>query len=280
MRARSPSQIDVTVPTRTELDRVFRLKHGDPRTCGWRPRSSYRLGYFTPDDHYEALISRLVTPQTVWLDVGCGCDLFPQNRLLARELSQRCRLLVGVDPDITLQENPYVHRKQQTAIEDYTPEERFDLVTLRMVAEHISDPARMIANLARLTVPGARVVIYTVNRWSPLSVAAAIVPFHFHHVIKHSVWRTEEKDTFPVVYKMNTRKALRKWFGTGGFREQSFAYLDDCRTFARFRPLHLAELAAQRLLDAVSGLSYPENCLLGVYEHVGVDRRKSVREQA
>jgi SAM-dependent methyltransferase len=266
MRTCPPPRANGTAPTPAELDRVFRLKHGDPRTCGWRPRTSYRMGYFTPDDHYEALVDRLVTPATTWLDVGCGRDLFPQNKPLALELSRRCELLVGVDPDVTLEENPFVHRKVRSGIEEFAPADRFDLVTLRMVAEHIADPARAVAALARLAAPGGRVVIYTVNRWSPVAIAAALVPFRFHHAFKHAVWRTEEKDTFPVVYKMNTRRALREWFGAGGFREASFARLDDCRTFARFRPLHLGELAARRLLGAVGGLSYPESCLLGVYE--------------
>ncbi len=257
---------DAAPPSRAELERVFRLKYGEPRDTGWRPRTSYRAGYFTPDEHYEALVGRLVTPATAWLDVGCGRDVFPQNRALARELSRRCRLLVGLDPDATLEENPFVHRKVRAAVEDYSPGERFDLVTLRMVAEHVADPGRAVAALARLTAPGGRVVVYTVNRRSPVAVVAALVPFRFHHAVKHAVWRTEEKDTFPVVYKMNTRRDLRAWFAAGGFREASFARLDDCRTFARFRPLHLGELAARGLLKAVGGLSYPESCLLGVYE--------------
>jgi SAM-dependent methyltransferase len=226
------------------------------------------MGYFTPDDHYEALLNRLVTPETRWLEVGCGRDIFPQNYRLARELSQRCRLLVGVDPDDTLEENVFLHHKEKVAIEDFAPAERFDLVSLRMVAEHIADPALAVASLARLTAPGGRVVVYTVDRWSPVAIAATLVPFRYHHAAKHVLWRTEEKDTFPVVYKMNTRKDLQKWFGNRQFRESSFVRLDDCRTFARFRPLHLGELAARGLLRAVRGLSYPESCLLGVYERL------------
>src|SRR5262245_41438272 len=121
MRACPPLRTDAAAPTRGELDRVFRLKHGDPRASGWRPRTSYRMGYFTPDDHYEALVDRLVTPATAWLDVGCGRELFPQNRALAAELSRRCRLLVGLDPDATLEENPFVHRKVRLPVEDYAP---------------------------------------------------------------------------------------------------------------------------------------------------------------
>ena len=115
--------------------------------------------------------------------------------------------------------------------------------------------------------PGGRVVVYTVNKLTPVAAAAWAVPFRFHHAVKSLIWRTEEKDTFPVAYRMNTRGDLRRVFGRHGFREAAFAFLDDCRTFARFRVLNHAELLARSALRAV-GLRYPENCLLGVYERV------------
>ena len=86
-------------PSRQDLERVFRIKYGDVETCGWSPRMRHRFGYFNPDDQYEALVERLVGEQTVWLDAGCGRFLFPSNAPLAKELSERCAHLVGVDPD-------------------------------------------------------------------------------------------------------------------------------------------------------------------------------------
>ena len=41
---------------------------------------------------------------------------------------------------------------------------RFDLITLRMVAEHIQDPDRSIARLAELLKPGGLVVIYNAKQ--------------------------------------------------------------------------------------------------------------------
>jgi hypothetical protein len=111
------------------------------------------------------------------------------------------------------------------------------------------------------------VVIYTVNRWSPASLISRVVPFGLHHPIKHMLWKTEEKDTFPVAYRMNTRRRLRRLFEGHGFREVAFNYLDDCRTFAGSRPLLFMELSVRRGLNAL-GLRYPENCLLGVYERL------------
>jgi SAM-dependent methyltransferase len=252
-------------PTWGDLEEVFLLKHGDPATFGWGPRMRRRFGYFTPDEVYEALVGRLVEPESSWLDVGCGREIFPNNRPLAGRLAARCRVLVGVDPDDNLDANPHVHERAKTTIDDYRSGHRFDLVTLRMVAEHITDPETALTSLARLTRPGGKVVVYTVNRWSPVALAAKAIPFGLHHAIKRVLWRTEERDTFPVAYRMNTRRALRGLFERHGFREASFGYLDDCRTFGRFRLLNHLELIAWRLLHVLR-LRYPENCLLGVYE--------------
>lgn len=248
-----------------ELDEVFRLKHGDPATTGWRPRMSYRKGYFTPDEHYEALLNRLVKPGTRWLDVGCGHDLLPSNPKLARELAARCSEVVGVDPDDNVLENELLHRKVKGTIENFSDTETFDLLTLRMVAEHITRPEVVVKHLARLCRPGGTVLVYTVDAWAPLSIAAWLTPFGLHHPIKKLLWRTEDKDTFPVVYRMNRRRRLGRLFDGAGFGEVLFEHLADCRTFARFRALHWLELQTWKACGWV-GLPYPEQCLLGVYE--------------
>jgi SAM-dependent methyltransferase len=229
-------------PTGDELARLFRLKYGDPATTGWAPRMWHRLGYFTPDDYYEATVSKMIGEGCAWIDVGCGRDLFPSNRMLSRELADRCVVLVGVDPDDTLDENPYVHERVKSTLDDFRINREFDVVTLRMVAEHIGDPAAAVASLARITRPGGKVIVFTVNQWTPVSVLAKLIPFRLHHPIKRRLWKTEEKDTFTVAYRMNTRKRLAQLFGAGGFIELYFAYLDDCRTFYRSKSLHTAEL--------------------------------------
>ena len=256
----------IAPPGRAELDAVFRLKYGDPDAAaiGWGPRARWRAGNFQPDDWYEAVVAALVQPGTAWLDVGCGRHLFPSNAPLAEQLGARAGRLVGVDPDPTLDENPYVHERVRRTIDGYTPQVPFDVVTLRMVAEHVADPAATIAALARCTRPGGVAVVYTVYRWSPVPLATSLVPFRLRHPVKRFLWRTQAKDTFPTCFRMNSRRTLRRLFAHGGFDEALFLRLDDCRTFGRFRWLNALELRARTLLRAL-GLPYPEACLLGVY---------------
>ncbi len=252
------------IPTVETLDDLFRLKYGAP-ALGWGPRQRRRFGYFTPDDYYEAIVEKLVTTGCAWLDVGCGRDIFPDNRKLAHALAARSGHLVGVDSSENIYDNPHLHKAVRTSIESFRTDSTFDLVTLRMVVEHVRKPDAVIVALQRITRPGSKVVVYTVNKRSPVSVLSAVIPFQLHHALKSLLWRTEERDTFPVVYAMNTRKDLAREFMHYGFREAHFMYLDDCRLFARFRRLNYCELLLRQAFCSIR-VRYPETCLLAIYE--------------
>ena len=252
-------------PPTAGRDDFIRRKYGDPAALGPKPLRRLKFGYYPPDDHYEAVVDSLVTPGCRWLDVGGGRNVFPGNPALARELADRCGHLTGVDPSPNIRENPFVHEPVQSLIEDYTADEPFDLLTLRMVAEHITHPDAAVAAMARLVRPGGTLVVFTINKWAPVSVAAWLTPFRLHHPIKRLFWGTEAKDTFPVAYKMNTRRTLARLTAAHGFRETAFRHLDDLSTFHGYRFFNYCELVAWKGFRAL-GLRYPENCLLGVYE--------------
>lgn len=251
-------------PNKAELEAVCRLKYGAIGDYGWGPRMRREFGYYTPDDWYEALVAKLVTPKTRWLDVGCGRHLFPSNDQLAARLSETCEELVGLDPDPTINENPFVYRKVHAELEEFSDHHPYDLITLRMVAEHVKEPVSVARKLGELVAAKGVIVVYTVYRWSPVSIMAKLVPHRAHHVFKRLLWQSEEKDTFPVVYKLNTRSDLRSQMAAADLREDLFLYLDDCRTTARFRVTHFAELATRSLLRKL-GFRYPELCLLATY---------------
>ena len=157
-----------------------------------------------------------------------------------------------------------MHERVQSMLEDFQTDRRFDLITMCMVVEHVSKPAEFVETLARLTKPGGAVMLLTVNFWSPVTWISKLTPHRVHEVVKKHLWGEDEKDTFPVVYKMNTRRTLAKLFSDAGFDEAGFEYLDDCRA-ASFTPLLARmELYSRKVLRAL-GLHYPENCLLGVY---------------
>lgn len=258
------SEVLVRLPERQQLLAVCRSKYGAPERLGWGPALRLRHDYFSPDDWYEALVAGLVTPGMAWLDVGCGRELLPNHAALATQLAGRAGRIVGVDPDPTLAENPYVHERVAMPIDDYDGGRAFDLVTLRMVAEHVATPERCVRAIAKALRPGGVAVVYTVFRFSPMPLLTTLAPMALRHRVKSFLWRTPKKDTFPTSFKMNTRRRLRQLFEGVGMREVAFLRLDDCRTFGRFRGLLAVEL---RLRGAcrVLRVPYPEHCLLGIY---------------
>lgn len=255
------------LPTPADRARLFALKYGDPAATGPNPRRRHAHDYFLPADVYEAAVANAVAPGCDWLDVGGGTSPFPDNPKLAAELAARANRFVGVDPSANVFDNPYTREKHQGFVEDYASPTPFDLATLRMVAEHVTDPAGAIGALGRLVKPGGRVIVLTVDLWSPITVVSRVVPFDLHYPVKKLLWGGEEKDTFPTAYRMNTRADLKRLFARGGFRESEFAWVDDCSAFSRFPLLNTLELVARTALRTVA-LRYPECNLLGIYQRV------------
>jgi ubiquinone/menaquinone biosynthesis C-methylase UbiE len=150
-------------------------------------------------------------------------------------------------------------------MENFKDTRKFNLVTMRMVAEHVSQPEQLLESLTRVLAPKGLVLIYTVYKYSPVPIITNLVPFKLHNPAKYFLWGTEPADTFPTCFKMNTRKTLMNLFSSNQFSERLFLRLDDCRTFSGFKPLAYMELAIQKVLKRF-GVRYPEYCLLGVYE--------------
>jgi len=253
-------------PTERDLDSLFRRHSGDPMENGWRVRMRYRFRYHKPGSWYQAVVDRLVTGESHWLEVGGGKTVFPENRDLSRELAERSKLLVGVDPSGNILQNYLVDERHQLMIEDYKTEKRFDLITLHMVAEHIEQPEGVVDALARLAKPDGYVVVYTPNKWAFMSIMARLIPNRFHAFFARLIAPgRKDEDVFPTRFKMNTRKQLRTQFEKVGFREVVFAYLDDCVVMRRFRITYFLELFVWKLLRLLK-VGFPENNLLGVYQ--------------
>jgi 2-polyprenyl-3-methyl-5-hydroxy-6-metoxy-1,4-benzoquinol methylase len=216
--SKSRSNTTFHFPANDIVSRISQKEYKEASVgIGWRPRLRERYGYFLPEHYYEAVVEQLVTSGCRWLDVGGGKAIFPLGPRLSQELVDRARHVCGVDPDENILQNPYVHERFVGPIESYQSAEPYDLATLRMVAEHIPDPAAAVASLAKLVRPGGHVVVFTPYRWSPVSIASSLIPSRWHSLFTKRLWNTKDSDVFPTCYRMNTRRAL-----SGVFEDNSF----------------------------------------------------------
>mgnify|MGYP006105050399 CR=1 FL=1 len=262
--------LDLCGLTKKDLENVYTIKYGSPEDAGWRPKRRHKFGYYQPSDIYETMINKLVTSDTKWIDVGGGRAIFPDNVSLSEMLATRCKKLVAVDPSDNVFEHHFANEKFNSKIEYFETEEKFDLITFRMVAEHIDNPQEVLRKLKSIIAVNGIVVIYTINRFSPIPIITWLTPFSLHFKVKKFFWGGEEKDTFPVAYKMNTRSELLSLFSKNGFSEDEFGYLDDLSALSRFRLGGLVELVLWSLFVKLK-IRYPENNLLGIYKSERVD---------
>jgi 2-polyprenyl-3-methyl-5-hydroxy-6-metoxy-1,4-benzoquinol methylase len=265
-KAWEPTTFELTgiLPTQQEIESTFRSKHAPLDQAGWSPKRRYRFRYYQPADVYESLVAKNVRPGCRWIDVGGGRTIFPDHAALARELVGRCEHVVAVDPSVNVLANNLVSQRVQSSLEKYSTTDRFDLATMRMVVEHVERPEAFVSSLGRLLKPSGLAIVFTVNRYSPLTFLSRLVPHSLHHPIKRVFWGGEEADTFPAYYRMNSQPTLRALFSKAGFDEAAFLKVDDLSTFGHFRSLSYLELQAWRCISGLH-LRYPENVLLGVY---------------
>ncbi len=251
--------------SQSDLDSFYAEKYGSKPDLGRIPKLRKRFNYYTPEDYYELAVKKLVTPGCSWAEVGCGRFIFPSNFDLANELSNKAGFLFGVDSDDNIKDNPHLSDSFQGFIEDVKTDRKFDLITLRMVAEHIAEPEQALDGIDSIAKPGTHVVIYTPGKWALMSILARLTPMSVHHYFKKILWNAQERDTFPVQFKMNTRKKLDNLFVSRGYEESYFSHLDDCRIFTRFYAVYHLELTFRQILNKLN-ITHPENCILAIYK--------------
>jgi 2-polyprenyl-3-methyl-5-hydroxy-6-metoxy-1,4-benzoquinol methylase len=160
-----------------------------------------------------------------------------------------------------------VHERQQVSLEEYRSDAPFDLVTARMVVEHVANPQEFIAAIFRVTKPGSLFVAFTVNWWSLTTLAAYVSPMWLHHWVKGKVWNTDQKDTFETEYKMNRRSKLRPLMQGISFTECFFEVLPDASLFWRIPFVRYAELTGYKVIHRMR-LPYIDSCILAVYRRL------------
>lgn len=221
------------------------------------------FGYVQPSYKYEAVVKSYIDGETLWLDVGGGTAPFPHNDRLSSELTSACKQFEVLDPSDNIKLNTYASKKHLCSIEDLKPLYKYDLITMRMVAEHVENPDDAFIKVKNLLKPGGVFVIYTVNKYAPITILNKFMPSNLRHKIKKALWNVDEKDTFKALYKMNTRTELSRL--SRGMSEHEFYRADDVSLFRKFPPLHFLALCLWRAYRLTS-LPFPEHNIIAVYK--------------
>jgi len=154
----------------------------------------------------DETIAPLLDPQQTLLDAGCGDTLF-----LLKRYGPRVAFAVGVDV-VTSSEK--LAGRAVVTLGDLArlpfKDASFDLIVSRSVVEHLENPVRVFKDLARTLKPGGKLVFTTPNKYDYSSLLAWVIPYSWKDFYMRRVFGEEGYDHFPVFYRANSPRALRR----------------------------------------------------------------------
>jgi SAM-dependent methyltransferase len=189
---------------------------------------------------YAVLISEHLFPNAVWLDAGCGSRLLEKDMdPLEDWLARQCKFIAGMDLAVTSHRN--IKPLLRGSLNHLPfPDNSLDLVTCRMVLEHLDRPQEAFAEVARCLHPGGAFVAITPNllNYGILgnAIASKVLPEKLRLRLVHATDSRPEKDIFPVRYKANTMHRLQYLLSRSGLQVHKAIRLRQHRAYWRKHP--------------------------------------------
>ena len=179
------------------LDRYFYKKYND----NW------------DDTLFRKYILENIKDHFTILDIGAGAGVVEQMNFKGF-----VKQVNGLDPDPRILNNPYLDKGFVGIGDDMSifESEKFDLIFCDNVFEHIEHPLAFLNEVNRVLKPKGLLLAKTPNKFHYMPLIAMITPTWFHKLYNKLRGR-EEDDTFPTLYKLNSRKNLIKYASLTGF---------------------------------------------------------------
>jgi ubiquinone/menaquinone biosynthesis C-methylase UbiE len=168
------------------------------------------------DSLFRCEILRFLRPDMTILDLGAGAGIVDQMNF--RGAAAR---VCGVDLDARVVNNPFLDEgRVSDAGEIPYAAESFDLVFSDNVLEHLDEPDAVFKEVARVLKPEGVFLFKTPNKWHYMPTIARLTPHAFHQFV-NSIRGRAEVDTFPTLYRANTKGDVLHLAGKTGFASLS-----------------------------------------------------------
>lgn len=122
------------------------------------------------------------------------------------------------DIDDAVASHPAADRIALIGGDDALPftDESFDLIVSDNTFEHIAHPQAVASELMRVLRPGGFICARTPNKYGYVALAARLLPDGLYgFVLRKAQPHRQDRDKFPVHYRLNERRSLRRHFAGG-----------------------------------------------------------------
>jgi SAM-dependent methyltransferase len=199
-----------------------------------RPVEDQMRAKFPSDTHPNRVIERAIAervrPDVTVLDIGCGRTAPNLSQLIGK-----AEKLYGVDVvDFTIADPRMQLFANDVRDMKDIPSGSVDLAYSRAVMEHLENPERAYAEIARVLKPGGVYVFTTPSIYDYGSIAALLIPNRFHAPIVSATEGRAGEDVFPTVFGSNSRRAITRHAGKVGLEVDYFAYIGQYPSYLVF----------------------------------------------
>lgn len=211
------------------------------------------------DAIFRQKILTLLRPDSVVLDLGAGAGI-----VAAMNFRGIVRKICGVDIDPRVVDNPMLD-EGRIADAGVIPYENgyFDLVFSDNVLEHLESPLEVFAEVARVLKDGGYFLFKTPNKFHYMPTIARLTPHRFHQFVNRLRGRAEV-DTFPTLYRANTKEAVSRLAEQSGFVVERIDRIEGRPEYMRMSALtYLFGAAYERLVNATELLAGVRILLIG-----------------
>ena len=205
-------------------------------------------GFKNGTEEFHEIASRAIPRGGEILEIGAG----PSNRT-SRFLATIGRVH-GLDPDPAVKTNDALASASLLEDDRYPFEDaRFDACVSNYCIEHIPDPARHLAEVARVLRPGGAYVLRTPNRWHYVSLFSSLTPHWVHDLLANRLRNIGEEghEPYPTVYAMNTRRDVERLASRAGLDVEELTLVEKEPSYGMSsRALFVAFMAYERAVNA------------------------------
>jgi ubiquinone/menaquinone biosynthesis C-methylase UbiE len=205
---------------------------------------------------YNTILKDSISKDTVWLDIGCG-----KNEHVA-ELGKNAKNAMGIDilDDNNRVDAPFL----QSDLRNISlPSGYANLITLRMVVEHLEKVPEDFFEISRLLMPGGKLIILTTNSLSPIIFLPRILPHRLKSWIIQNIFSVDSRDIFPTYHKFNTPHKMRK-----GFPEMSLQKIEYLEIVPIDKPIMALIFGFWYTITKFSVLKHYRSNLLSVFQKI------------
>lgn len=191
-------------------------------------------GGYSRVDHrmeYVVRVNSLLQPGMTLLEFGAGRGKWINDSAPLRwelgNFRNRCSHVIGADIDPAVLQNEMLHERLH--IEPGKPlplaDESVHIISAFSVFEHLEQAEFYAREFTRVLKPGGWLCAWTPNLYGYVAVGARLVPHSLHRMALRLLEPNRvEADSFPPLYKMNSRRTLKRLFPPAVFSDFSYTY--------------------------------------------------------